>query len=61
MEQATLETLQPARRHAPAKTASFSAILRESTGTRRARDHGIGQFEGLHQIENGGARGDSCA
>jgi transcription-repair coupling factor (superfamily II helicase) len=54
----TLPAGGPARRRP--KTASFFSDFSElKAGDYVVHvDHGIGQFEGLHQIENGGARGE---
>jgi len=54
----TLPTGTTARRRP--KTASFFSDFSElKAGDYIVHvDHGIGQFEGLHQIENGGARGE---
>jgi transcription-repair coupling factor (superfamily II helicase) len=54
----TLPAGAPARRRP--KTASFFSDFSElKAGDYVVHvDHGIGQFEGLHQIENGGARGE---
>jgi transcription-repair coupling factor (superfamily II helicase) len=54
----TLPPGAPSRRRP--KTASFFSDFSElKSGDYVVHvDHGIGQFEGLHQIENGGARGE---
>jgi len=59
----SLETLPTGAASRAAKTASFFSDFSElKHGDYVVHvDHGIGQFEGLHQIENGGARANSCA
>ena len=54
------ETMLPAATKRRPKTASFFSDFSElKPGDYVVHvDHGIGQFEGLHQIENGGARGE---
>src|SRR3984893_13554641 len=54
----TLQVGAPSRRR-PKTTSFFSDFSELKPGDYVVHvDHGIGQFEGLHQIENGGARGE---